>query len=244
MQRKYAMIFAAGLGSRLGDFSKNSPKALLNVGGNTLLFHCLSNLKKFHYTDVVVNVHHFANKVVEFLENNKFEGLNIYISDESDQLLDTGGGLLKAKIFFDEATDILLHNVDIISNLDLKSFEEMHKNSDNLATLAVKKRETSRFLLFNSELNLKGWKNINTNEEIIFSNEKLEPYAFSGIHLVSGRIFQKMSKLQKFSMTNFYLELCKDNNIGAFIHNEDQWVDVGKIDQISKAEEILKQIST
>lgn len=237
------MIFAAGLGSRLGDFSKNSPKALLNVGGNTLLFHCLFKLHKFQYTDVVINVHHFSNQIVEFLNSKKFEGLNIYISDESEQLLDTGGGLLKAKSFFDQEADILLHNVDIISDLDLKSFEEVHKSSDNLATLAVKKRETTRYLLFNSELKLKGWRNTNTKEEIVFSEEKLEPFAFSGIHLVSGRIFQKMPKLQKFSMTKFYLEICKENSIGAFIHNEDRWVDVGKIDQIDKANLILKKLS-
>lgn len=242
MNNKYAMIFAAGLGTRLGNFTNTKPKALLDIQKKPLLFYCLTKLKKYNYTHVVINVHHFANQIIDYLKNNTIEGLNIYISDETNLLLDTGGGLFNAKVFFKNADNILIHNVDIISNIDILALENEHNNSNNLATLAVSKRNTTRYFLFDNDMNLKGWKNTLTNETKVFSSSCLSEYAFSGIHLVSTKIFDLEFNSNKFSLTDFYLQYCEKYNIRGFVHGSDTWVDVGKIDNIPKAQKIINSL--
>jgi NDP-sugar pyrophosphorylase family protein len=233
-----AMILAAGLGTRLKPITDSTPKALVKVGNTTLLEICIKNLKVQGTSDIIINVHHFAAQIKNFLaENNNF-GVNISISDETKKLLDTGGGLKKAAWFFDDGKPFLLHNVDVISNLNLKTLYNFHINSSAIATLAVRKRKSGRHLLFNSENILCGWKNVKTNKLISAAEVKLlEEFAFSGIHIIDPEIFSFMPNDKVFSMIDFYLNIMKRNNINAYIDNESVWIDVGKPESLKLAEE-------
>ena len=184
------MIFAAGLGTRLRPLTDTLPKALVPVGGAPLLYHVLMKLKAAGITEFVINVHHFADKIVSYLEENDRFGMDISISDETDGLLETGGGILHARQFLDGP--FLVHNVDILSNLDVASFVGKAR-PEALATLLVSDRQTSRYLLFDDDMRLKGWTNISTGE-VRSPYPDLDPascrkLAFSGIHLVSDKIF-------------------------------------------------------
>jgi len=233
-----AMILAAGLGTRLKPITNNIPKALVKVGNATLLEICIKNLKAQGIADIIINVHHFAEQIKYFLAKNNNFGANISISDEIEKLLDTGGGLKKAAWFFDDGKPFLLHNVDVISNLNLKAFYNYHINSNAIATLAVRERESGRYLLFNSENILCGWKNVKTNKTISSAEIKLlEEYAFSGIHIIDPKIFSLMPDDEVFSMIDFYLDIMKSNNINAYIDNDSFWMDVGNPTNLKIAEE-------
>ena len=223
-----AMILAAGLGTRLKPITNNIPKALVKVGNVTLLEICIKNLKMQEIADIIINVHHFAEQIINFLaENNNF-GVNISISDETGKLLNTGGGLKKAAWFFNDDKPFLLHNVDIISNLNLKTLYDLHINSNATATLAVRKRGSGRYLLFNSENILCGWKNVETNEIISYVDVKLlEKYAFSGIHIIDPKIFSLMPNEKVFSMIDLYLKVMNSNHIHGYIDKDSFWMDVG-----------------
>ena len=236
---KYAMIFSAGMGTRLGEISKHTPKALVQILDKPLLEHILVKIKDSGFTHVVVNVHHHAKQIIYFAHNLDFEELSITISDESEKLLDTGGGLKYAQNLFADAEHILLHNVDVISNIDLSAMYSAHCNKNNLASLAVKERKTSRYLLFDNNNLLKGWQDTRNNQEIRHSQEQLNPMAFSGIHIVSKRIFNLFPAKDVFSMTEFYLDICNDHKIKAYNHNKDLWVDVGNPEHFSIAEQII-----
>ncbi len=238
IMEKYAMIFAAGLGTRLGEISQTTPKALLSISGKPLIFHIIWKLKKLGFKNIVINIHHHAELIKNYLNTLKLPELNLQLSDETQLLLDTGGGLYKARHFFENADNILLHNVDIISTINLNQLWNEHIQSANIATLAVRQRETQRYLLFNDDGYLKGRINLKTKKEEIFSNEQLNPYAFSGIHVINKSIFSKMHKQSVYSITDLYLELAKDNKIGKFVHNNDYWIDVGKPENIIEAEKI------
>jgi len=233
-----AMILAAGLGTRLKPITNNIPKALVKVGNVTLLEICIKNLKVQGISDMIINVHHFAAQIKIFLaENNNF-GINISISDETGKLLDTGGGLKKAAWFFDDSKPFLLHNVDVISNLNLKTLYNYHINSNVIATLAVRKRESGRYLLFNSENVLCGWKNVKTTKIISSAEVKLlEEFAFSGIHIIDPKIFSLMPNDKVFSIIDFYLNIMKSNNVNAYIDNKSLWIDIGKPESLKLAEE-------
>ena len=159
---RQAMIFAAGLGTRLRPLTDTMPKALVRVGGEPLLHRVVMNLKKAGFERIVINVHHFAEQIVDYLKTNDNFGLDIRISDESDALLDTGGGIRKAAPLFDPSSPILIHNVDILHNVDLAKLYDTA--ADNDATLLVSRRDTSRYLIFNEEMRLNGWINIKTGE--------------------------------------------------------------------------------
>ena len=234
------MLFAAGLGTRLGNLTKDKPKALVEIKGKTLLEYAIDYLKSYGVTTIVINVHHFAEKIIDFVEQKDNFGIEIIISDETDMLLETGGGLLKAKKYFDD--DFIVYNTDILTDLKLNELVENHKNNNSLATLAVRKRETQRYIIFNEKMILSGWKNVATGEEIItrkYSKENLR--AFSGIHILSPKIFPLLEKYgqEKFSITKAYIEFSKTEDIFGFEHNYGYWIDTGKPKDLEKAESII-----
>lgn len=235
-----AMIFAAGLGTRLSPITDTTPKALVKIGDQSLLEILIRKLIALNIKDIIVNVHHFPEQIKSFLEKNNNFDINIKISDESLELLETGGGIKKASWFFDDREPFLVHNVDIISDIDIDQMLYYHRQYGNLATLAVRSRKTSRYLLFNEHNELCGWENINTNEQIIVKKDKAERFAFSGIHIIDPKIFDHFSESGKFSIIKTYLRLAAQFNIGCYKHDSSFWLDVGKPESIYPAVEFLK----
>jgi len=228
-----AMIFAAGLGTRLHPITLNMPKALVEVRGKALLEHAIDKLVSSGIQEIIINIHHFPDQIKSFIESKKFE-VPIQISDERDKLLDTGGGLKKVASFFDSKA-FLLYNVDILTDIDLPEVIKFHKESNAITTLVVRDRKTKRYLLFDKEKTLCGWKNIETGQEIIFKKEtNLTPLAFSGIHIIEPKVFDLMPESDKFSMIDLYMEIGKHNPIKAYIDSQSDWVDVGKIEQLKE----------
>ncbi len=232
-----AMIFAAGLGTRLYPLTADKPKALVEIAGKTLIASAIEKIIENNIHHIVINVHHFGEQIVHFVETNKFDA-DIYISDERGQLLETAGGLKHAAPFFIHSDNILLYNVDILSSIDLRKMLNTHLQSGALATLAVKNRETSRYFLFDRQnMTLCGWKNYQTNEIIakIKSDNPIE-LAFSGIHFVKKELIDLIPCNQKLSFTPFYLDLCKTHTILGYDHSGDQWRDVGKMKDLEISE--------
>ena len=239
---KQAMIFAAGLGTRLRPLTDTMPKALVRVGGEPLLHRVIMNLKSAGFERIVVNVHHFAEQIIDYLKTNDNFGLDIRISDESDALLDTGGGIRKAAPLFDPSSPILIHNVDILHNVDLATFYESAISHD--ATLMVSKRQTSRYLIFNDDMRLRAWINIKTGEvkpQPFQSTEGLRA-AFSGLHVFSPRLFPLMAEWpDKFGIIDFYLDACHKADIRGIINTDLRLLDVGKLDSLSEAEQFVNK---
>lgn len=235
------MIFAAGLGTRLKEETLYKPKALVEVGGKPLLQHAIEKLKMEGFTEVVVNVHHFSDLIINFLNNHDF-GIPVHISDETDKLLDTGGGLKKAAPFFKGNEPVLIYNVDVLSSLNLKNLVQEHLLSGALATLVVRDRKTQRYFKFNKEKRLVGWLNKKTGEKKIVLPENFEnatEMAFSGIHMVKPEFFQLMPVKEKFSITDFYLELAKEYLIKGYFDESKLWLDVGKPEQLESARKMF-----
>lgn len=237
-----AMIFAAGLGTRLKPLTDQKPKALVEINGKPLLEIVIERLKFFGFNEIIINVHHFSNLVIEFLKQKNNFNISITISDETDLLLDTGGGLKKAAGFFSDSKPFLVHNVDILSNVDLGDLYQAHCSSNVLATLAVMKRNSSRFFLFDQDLILRGWKNMKTGVQIISRHDgpELQQLAFSGIHIISPEIFEQMNEAGVFSITDSYIRLCRNNKILAYQHDGSLWMDLGKPENITRAEELFR----
>lgn len=237
-----AMILAAGLGTRLKPFTDNHPKALAEVNGKSLLQRNVEYLKSFGVTDIIVNVHHFASQILETIANNNGWGTKITISDETDEVLETGGGLKKAAWFFQDSDEpFVLLNVDILTDLDLEKMLEYHKSNIAMATLAVSNRETSRYFLFDENNNLSGWENIKTEQKIITRpNSILTRKAFSGLHFISPEIFEYITQTGKFSMVDVYLELSKTQIIKGFDQGDYKFIDVGKPESIAQAESMFE----
>ncbi|WP_415542763.1 nucleotidyltransferase family protein [Empedobacter stercoris] len=235
-----AMIFAAGLGTRLKPFTENHPKALAIVNGKPLLQRNIEYLKSFGIDEVVINVHHFADQIIEFLEENNYFGIKITISDETDQVLETGGGLVKAKTNFKE--DFLVMNVDILTDLHLTNFIKAHQENKALVTLAVSDRNSSRKLYFNDKNELKGWRNLKTKEEIkaVDSLDDLNDLAFSGIHVINPALFDKITETGKFSIMKVYMDLMKTESIIGFDHSGGILIDVGRPESVLEAEQYFK----
>lgn len=232
-----AMVFAAGKGTRLKPLTDNNPKALIEVAGKTLLEHVLLKLRASEVSSVVINTHYLAEKIISFLDKNNNFGLDIHISDESDLLLDTGGGLLKAASFFEPDEDFFIYNVDILSDIGLSDMLEYHRKSKSLASIAVRQRHTSRYFLFSPDMQLQGWQNTATNEMKLAGNikENLTPLAFSGIHIVNSSIFNHITESGVFSMTPLYLRLAQNHAITGYRHDNSQWYDIGKLNTLSEA---------
>lgn len=237
------MIFAAGLGTRLKPLTDHMPKALVPVAGKPMLEHVIEKLKAAGFDEIVINVHHFANQIIDFLKKKNNFGITIHISDETDFLLDTGGGIKKAAPYFDEP--FLIHNVDILSNTDLKALYNYHLQSGNDATLLVSPRQTTRYLLFNSDRRLCGWINKETlqtkPEGFIYQPNVQKEYAFSGIHIISPGLFKYMDEKWngKFSIMDFYLQLCHEAMIGGYAKEDLQLIDIGKPETLARAEEYI-----
>jgi NDP-sugar pyrophosphorylase family protein len=233
-----AMLFAAGLGTRLKPFTDSHPKALALVNGKTLLERNLEYLKSYGISEVVINIHHFGNQIIEFLNENQNFGLKIQVSDESDELLETGGGLVKAKNLLGNES-FLVMNVDILTDLNISELMKFHSENQPLVTLAVSDRNSSRKLLFEENLELKGWKNLNTGEEIIVSQKPLKELAFSGIHIINPEIFNLIPNSGKFSIMKNYMDLMKSEKILGFNHSGGKLVDVGRPESVLEAERIF-----
>lgn len=236
------MIFAAGFGTRLQPITNNIPKALVEVNGKTLLQHSIENLEQNGVTHIVINVHHFADKVKEFVANYNGKA-ELTISDESEALLDTGGGLKHAARLFRGLQPVIVVNVDILTNLDLQQMYNYHLQTKSDITLAIRKRESSRQLLFNSQMQLKGWVNIKTDETILADNSSfLAQYAFSGVHIVSQSVFTSFPVEPSFPIIPHYLNLSISNKIQGYLHQEDYWFDVGTIKKLKDAEAFLSAL--
>ena len=253
-----AMIFAAGLGTRLKPLTDTMPKALVPVCGQPLLYHVLTKLVKAGYDDVIVNVHHFPDQIIDYLCAHDF-GARITISDERDFLRETGGGIKHVRPLLDSSTPpsaplrmteepFLVHNVDIISNLDFKWLREQHRE-DAVATVVVSERETQRYLLFDEDGRLKGWTNVKTGEVRSpypdIDPSKLRKLAFAGIHLMSPAIFDAFDQLgfgDRFSIMDFYIQACAAYPIYAAVPPAFQMVDVGKKETLSEAERVCETI--
>jgi len=243
-----AFILSAGLGTRLKPMTETIPKALVEVNGKPLLQSLIENLKQSGCTDFVVNVHHFADLVIDFLNANQNFGVSIEISDERETLLDTGGAILHAKKFLENEPFFLVHNVDILSDIDLDKMAKHHVKSGALATLAVRDRDSGRKFLFDESLCLRGWQNEKTGEVrhcgldpqshskgIPAFAGMTTPLAFSGIHIINSEIFKHINQQGKFSIVETYLDLGKTFDIRGFPHDDDFWLDVGKPNDLEMA---------
>jgi NDP-sugar pyrophosphorylase family protein len=235
-----AMILAAGLGTRLRPLTDNRPKALVEIAGRTLLEITLTRLRNFGIRDVIINVHHLAGMVIDYLKAHDNFGMNIEISRE-DVLLDTGGGLKKASYFFLDNTlnlnePFLLHNVDVISTIDLQRMVQFHVENQALATLAVQDRQSSRYLLFDEQHQLCGRQSGLDQPEIVRPSQKLQTLAFSGIHVISPRLLPMMPEEDVFSIITSYLHLAATREkIMAFRADDCYWRDLGRPDNVQQA---------
>lgn len=230
-----AMILAAGTGSRLKPLTDIKPKALLTFKGKTMLEHVINQIVSNGITEVIINIHHHADQIVDFVKQNNSFGLNILFSDERDLLMDTGGAIIKARKYLDKNEAFLVHNIDIFSNIDLAKLVDIHLSKGALATLAVKDRTSSRKLLIDSTQRLCGWKNVQTGETII-KNEMpdLKPVAFSGIHIIDQKFFNIYNREEPFSMIKAYLDLAKQHVIRTYDHSDDTWIDMAHPDNFSE----------
>lgn len=250
-----AMIFAAGLGTRLRPYTDDRPKAMVEVGGLPMIAHQLLRLRDAGFTRVVINVHHYAQQIIDYVTANGGFGLDVAFSDESGFLLDTGGGIRKALPLFDTDSPLLIHNVDIFSNADLAALYRNHLDSKADATLLVSRRPTSRYLIFDNNDNLVAWKNMQTGEvrtaykeleqtlaPLSADTEQHRLRAFAGIHVISPSLFPALQSAEEvFSITNFYWQHAADYGIrGAEAPEDFCWVDAGKPEALARAAEIAR----
>lgn len=237
MSKVIAMIFAAGLGTRLKPWTDSHPKALAPVNGKSLLQRNVEYLQHHGISDVVINVHHFHEQIIRTLEENKGWGSDIRISDETKELLETGGGLYHARDFFSGYDQVITLNSDILTNLDLQSILASHRGSSAFATLAVMKRSSSRYLLFSETMRLCGWRDRKTGEEIMrIHGIETGEFAFSGITVFDKDIFHQIRQGGKFSLRDVFLDLCEKKFIAGYDHTGDLFIDVGKPGSCEEAE--------
>lgn len=243
-----AMIFAAGLGTRLRPLTNDRPKALVEVGGKPMLEHVINHLAQAGFDDITINIHHFGQKIIDFLASKENFGLNIHISDERDLLLDTGGGILKARPFLDGDEPFLVHNADILTDLDINAMVAAHMAHDAVATLLVKSRQTQRYFVFDNDYKLNGWINKKTGETkpttLNYNAGEMKELAFGGVHVISPKIFPLLEKHAQgedvFSITPFYIEQCNDCNIHGYeCPTPYNWLDVGKPETLEEANHLF-----
>lgn len=236
------MIFAAGLGTRLRPITNDRPKALAEIHGTPILEIVIRRLINHGFDEIIVNVHHFADKVIEFLKSKNNFGINLQISDELGQLLDTGGGLKKASWFFDDNEPFLVHNVDTLTDIDLLDYYNFHKNNNALATLLVRHRPGSRFFLFDETKRLCGWENVITKEKILTSNfnSNLEQIAFSCLHIIDPKIFNLIDEEGCFSIIDVYLRLAKEHKVMGYVDDESYWLDIGTPEKLQRGEDEIE----
>lgn len=239
-----ALIFAAGLGTRLKPLTDTMPKALVPIDGKPLLEHVILKLKAAGFNQIIINVHHFPDQIIDFLKSKNNFDLRIEVSDERDKLLDTGGGVKKAKWFFDDGKPFLVHNVDILSNIDLKLLYQQHLETSPLATLVVSERDTFRYFLFDKEARLKGWINEKTGEvrpDHLANTQLFNKLAFSGIQVLSPEVFKLMDHFPDyFSIVDFYLQNAALQQIKAYVPQALKMIDVGKLNVLTDAEQFVR----
>jgi NDP-sugar pyrophosphorylase family protein len=228
-----AMILAAGKGTRMLPLTVNMPKPLIPIQGMPLLGHTILFLKYHGITDIIINLHHHASQVIDYIKANNSFGIRIVFSDETQELLDTGGGLYKARHFFDTSDAFVLTSSDVITNLDLSEMIRFHQNRKPLVTLAVKHRHSSRDFLFDENYNLCGWHN-NTTGESKTIREVPNPVkiAFSTIHVIDPLIFQEVNEQGRFSIIDLYLRLARNHYITGFEHDDSDWYECGKYENL------------
>jgi MurNAc alpha-1-phosphate uridylyltransferase len=235
-----AMIFSAGLGTRFKPWTDKHPKALAIVNGKSLLQRNVEYLQQYGIKDVIVNVHHFADQIIKVVKKNKGWGSNIIISDETKEVLETGGGLLKAKDLFTPNEKFITCNVDILTDLDITKLIAYHKKHQPLISFGVTSRKTSRYFLFDEKNRLCGWRNTKTGEERIeVANDVLIQKAYSCVVVFEYDIFKLIPFTGKFSLVDVYLKLAKDHLILGYDHSGDKLVDVGKPESIGTAESLF-----
>ena len=237
-----AFVLAAGLGTRLSPITNSKPKALVEINGKPLIEVVIKRLIEAGADKIIVNVHHFAQQVIDYLETKNNFGIDITISNERDQLLDTGGGLKKAAWFFDDDSPFVVHNVDIFTDLDISQLYSSQSSNRYIATLAVQQRESSRYLLFDEHKNLCGWKNEKTNETKMAREPEgqLSKFAFSGIHAAAPRILNFMPEEKVFSLVDLFLKVASQHQITYFDHTNSLFIDLGKKENLIKAEKLFK----
>jgi len=233
-----AMIFAAGLGTRLRPITNDRPKAMAEIHGIPLLEIIIRRLKNYGFDEIIINVHHFADMILDFLAAKNNFNINIQISDERGELLDTGGGLKKASWFFDDNKPFLVHNVDTVTDIDLLDYYHYHLTKKALATLLVRHRPGSRYFLFNEEKQLCGWENVITGEKILANvkEQKLDQIAFSCLHVIDPSIFSLIHEEGCFSIIDTYLRLAKTQKIQGYIDDDSYWLDVGTPAKLKRGE--------
>lgn len=242
-----AMIYAAGKGTRLQPLTLHTPKALVTIGEYPMLDFALAKAERLGASRCVVNIHHHAQQLRDYLEQRPSGNMEILISDESDGLLDTGGGLLKAAPLFETGADLLLLNADVLTNAPLEQLLLFHRQSQSLATLLVQERKASRYLLFDHTMQLAGWQNPATGEEIRLhaGQSDLHPYGFNGIQLLQHRFLNLIEpKEEKFSITPLYLQMAERHSIKGFIPQQAyEWFDIGSTDKLNKASKLFLSCS-
>ena len=226
------------MGTRLKPLTDNTPKALVPFQGMPMVERIIRNLADAGVYDIMVNVHHFAGKVVEFLDNLVLEGVSLHISDETGELMDTGGAILQARDFLKGENDFIVHNVDVFTNLDIGDLLRNHKDGKALATMAVKKRPTSRSLLFDGTGSLCGWIHNETGQKRMVRSPSgsLEDFGNTCVQVINADFLDFFPKTEPRSLTEMYLELAEQHKIGAFIHNQDYWYDLGRYNNFVKAD--------
>jgi MurNAc alpha-1-phosphate uridylyltransferase len=235
-----AMIFSAGLGTRFKPWTDKHPKAVAPVNGKSLLQRNIEYLQQYGIKDVIVNVHHFADQVIDTIKKNKGWGSNVVISDETNEVLETGGGLLKAKDLFTPGEKFITCNVDILTDLDINKLLAFHEKNKSLISFGVTNRITSRYFLFDENNRLCGWRNTKTGEERIeVPNDVLIQKAYSCVVVFEYAIFKLIPFSGKFSLVDVYLKLAKDHRIFGYDHSGDRFVDVGKPESIEVAESLF-----
>ncbi len=239
-----ALIFAAGLGTRLGEISKQKPKALVEVNGKPILFYSIEKLVNAGVKRIVINVHHHAQSIINYVKTLHFDDCEILISDETSELLETGGGLLKAAPLFIPDEPIIMHNADILSGANLQQMYQYHLSHKGLATLMVKQRQSSRYFQFNEENQLCGWLNTKSGEHIITKKSKINrELAFSGIHIVDYSIIHLLGATRKFSITNGYLDLSRSHDIYGWEDTCTYWFDIGTPEKWEAANNYMSNIN-
>lgn len=236
-----AMIFSAGLGTRFKPFTNTHPKALALVNGKSLLQRNIEYLQQYNIIDVVVNVHHFADQIINEIDKNNGWGSNITISDETDEVLETGGGLIKAGHLLADTESFITLNVDILTNLNLNKLIAFHQQNKPLISFGVTDRKTSRYFLFDEKDKLCGWRNTTTNDEIMAINKpNLQQKAYSCVAVFEQAVFSLIKQKGKFSLTATYLDLAVNNTILGYDHTGDKLLDVGKPEMVLIAEKMFQ----
>jgi NDP-sugar pyrophosphorylase family protein len=236
-----AMILAAGLGTRLKPLTNSIPKAMVSMAGRPLLYYVINKLIASGVNQIVINVHHFPETIIKYIETNKMFGIDITFSKE-ETLLDTGGGLKRVSWFFDDGKPFILHNVDVFSEIDLAAMLKYHYHKKSMATLAVRKRKTTRYFLFDQDDKLVGWQSLETGEEELVAErpQYLNNLSFMGIHILSPDIFPLLPTDSIFSIIKAYLSLAQQGHqIVGYRNDRDFWIDLGKKENLQEAEEYM-----